>query len=109
LLAVQALARLFLSELQVAPTDLALNHLLAVYLTEVVLHSRTGEGAAEMAAVWDAWGQVLAGSGVAEGQVRLQARALFETHGDGLVASFVGRPSSLAEQVSVALTRVESV
>jgi hypothetical protein len=61
-----------------------------------------------MAAAWDAWGQVLAGGGAAEGQVRLQARALFETHGDGLVASFVGRPSSLAEQVSVALARVES-
>jgi lysophospholipase L1-like esterase len=108
LLAVQELARLFLSELQVAPTDPALHHLLAAYLTEVVLHSRKGEGAAGMAAAWDAWGQVLAGGGAAEGQVRLQARALFETHGDGLVASFVGRPSSLAEQVSVALARVES-
>lgn len=108
LLAVQELARLFLSELQVAPTDPALSHLLAVYLTEVVLHGRKGEGAAEMAAVWDVWGQVLAAGGAAEGQVRLQARALFETHGDGLVASFVGRPSSLAEQVTVALTRVES-
>jgi hypothetical protein len=100
---------LFLNALQVAPTDPALSHLLAVYLTEVVLHSRKGEGASELAAVWDAWGQVLAGSGVAEGQVRLQARALFETHGDGLVASFVGRPSALAEQVTVALARGESV
>ena len=108
LLAVQELACLFLSELQVAPTDPALRHLLAVYLTEVVLHGRKGAGAAEMAAVWDVWGQVLAGSGAAEGQVRLQARSLFETHGAGLVASFVGRPSLLAEQVIVALTSVES-
>jgi lysophospholipase L1-like esterase len=104
LLAVQELARLFLSELQVTPTDPALSHLLAVYLTEVVLHSRKGAGAAEMAAVWDAWGQVLAESGAVEGQVRLQARTLFETHGDGLVASFIGRPSALAEQVTDALT-----
>jgi lysophospholipase L1-like esterase len=108
LLAVQEMARLFLSELQVAPTDPALTHLLAAYLTEVVLHSIKGAGAAEMAAVWDAWGQMLAASGAEEGQVRLQARALFETHGDGLVASFAGRPASLAEQVTVALTGIES-
>lgn len=90
LLAIQELARLFLRDLRVAPTDPLLNHLLATYLAEVVLQSREGPGAAEMADLWDAWSAVLAENGEAEGQTRLQARALFEAHGDSLVASFIG-------------------
>jgi lysophospholipase L1-like esterase len=103
LLAVRELAHLFVSELQVAPRDPLLRDLLATYLAEVVLHSREDEGAAEMAALWDAWGEVLAADNVAEGQLRLQASALYKTHGDGLVESFVGRSSPPDEEVTAAL------
>jgi hypothetical protein len=103
LLAVRELARLFVSELQVAPSDPALCDLLATYLAEVVLHGREDEGAAEMAALWDAWGEILATDNVAEGQLRLQARTLYNTHGDGLVESFVGRATTPGEEVSAAL------
>lgn len=99
LLAVQELARLFLRELHVAPADPELNHLLAAYLAKVVLRAREGEGTAEMAAAWDVWGEVLARSGLAEGRIWQQAEALYEVHGDDLVASLANRPSSVVAQV----------
>jgi hypothetical protein len=99
LLAVRELARLFLRELRVAPADPELNHLLAGYLTLVVLRARRGEGAAEMAVAWDVWGEVLARSGLAEGRIRQQAEALYEVHGDDLVASLANRPASVVERV----------
>lgn len=88
LLAIQELARLFLHDLRVAPADPALAHLLAAYLTLVVLRGSQAKGAARMAALWTAWGQVLTEAGLAEGQIRLQARDLFAEHGEGLVAWF---------------------
>jgi lysophospholipase L1-like esterase len=91
LLAVQELALVFLRELRVAPTDPALKHLLAAYLTQVVLQTRRGDGAAEMAALWGAWGQVLARAGIAEGRVRSRARTLYRQHGKGLIASLAKR------------------
>jgi lysophospholipase L1-like esterase len=99
LLAVQELAGLFLRELRVAPADPELTYLLANYLTLVLLRAGAGEGVAEMAAAWDAWGEVLARSGLAEGRIRQQAEALYEVHGDDLVASLANRPSSVVERV----------
>ena len=90
LLAVQELTRLFLCGLRVAPADPALNDLLTAYLAQVALHDREGQGIARMAALWNAWGEVLARSGVEEGHRRLEARALFRKHGEELVASFAG-------------------
>ena len=87
LLAVRELAFLFLRELKVAPADPALNRLLVAYLTHIVIHARRGRGTGEMGALWDFWGEVLAGAGHDEGRIRLQAKALFESHGDNLVAS----------------------
>lgn len=99
LLAIQELAHLFLQELRVAPADPALRRLLAAYLTQVVLHALDDSGTPSMsssiAALWNAWGEVLARSGLQEGQVRLQAKALFEEHDDGLIASFTGRSASI--------------
>lgn len=90
LLAVEELARLFLHELRVAPTDPELARLLAVYLTLVILRDSRAPGSASMADLWLAWGQVLAEAGVAEGQIRLQARALYAEHGEHLVAWITG-------------------
>ena len=90
LLAVEELARLFLHELRVVPTDPELARLLAAYLTLVVLQGSRAPGSAGMAALWIAWGQVLAEAGVAEGQIRLQARALYAEHGERLVAWITG-------------------
>ena len=104
LLAVQELARLFLRELKVALADPALNGLLTAYLAQVVLHAMEAEGAAEMAALWNAWGEVLARFHIEEGQRRLQARALFQKHGEGLVSSFAARQSFFEEQVIASLT-----
>jgi lysophospholipase L1-like esterase len=103
LLAVEELARIFLHELRVAPSDLALVRLLAAYLTQVVLRGSKGRGTARMAALWNAWGQVLDRAGVHEGRVRLLARELYAEHGDRLVASFAGAPTSLVEQVTATL------
>ncbi len=110
LLAIKELARLFLRELKVAPADPALNELLTAYLAEVALHSRQSGARARMAALWNAWGEVLARAGLEEGHRRVQARALFQKHGEELVASFVGRPSSIQEQIraSLATTAPES-
>lgn len=107
LLSVQELAHLFLQQLRVAPADLDLRRLLAAYLTQVVLHALDDEAmqadSSGMAALWNAWGQVLARRGVEEGRLRLQARALFDEHGDGLVDSFTGRLASLEEVVTSSL------
>jgi lysophospholipase L1-like esterase len=103
LLTVQELATLFLRELRVAPADPALSMLLAAYLAQVALHAREGKEAAEMATLWNAWGETLARAGIEEGQRRLQARALFQQHGEGLVASFAGRPSSIRDRVTASL------
>lgn len=99
LLIVRELARLFLQQLRISPTDPELTLLLATYLTQVVLRRRRGEGAAEMAAAWEAWGEVLAKSGTEEGEIRRQAGVLYQIHGEELVASLISRPSSGIEQV----------
>ncbi|MGQ9598648.1 MAG: SGNH/GDSL hydrolase family protein [Anaerolineae bacterium] len=99
LLIVRELARLFLQQLRISPTDPELTLLLATYLTQVVLRRRRGEGADEMTAAWEAWGEVLAQSGTAEGEIRRQAVVLYQIYGEELVASLVNRPSSVAEQV----------
>lgn len=103
LAAIQELARLFLRELQVAPADSALNRLLTAYLTQVVLYALEDDGAASMAALWNAWGEVLAREGDEEGRVRLQARALFKERGEDLVPLFTGRLGPIEEQVTRSL------
>jgi lysophospholipase L1-like esterase len=90
LLAVEELARLFLQELRVAPTDPELVRLLAAYLTLVVLKGSRAPGSAHVAALWTAWGQILADAGLAEGQIRLRAWALYSEHGERPVAWFTG-------------------
>jgi lysophospholipase L1-like esterase len=54
LLAVQELASLFLNDLRVVTTNLSLDDLFAAYLAQVAIHALKGEGAAQMAALWDA-------------------------------------------------------
>ncbi len=99
LLAVQELARLFLHELRVAPSDPALNRVLAAYLTLVVLRGGSAKGSARLAALWNAWGQVLAESGLVEGRIRLQARDLYAEHGEGLVAWLTGPELAIRDAV----------
>ncbi len=94
LLAMQELASLFLQELRVAPADPALNRLLTAYLAQVVMHAAEGGAVGSLLPVWNAWGEALARAGREEGRVRLQAMALFQEHGEGLVASFTGRSPS---------------
>jgi hypothetical protein len=107
LLAVEALAQLFLQELRVAPSDPALQRLLAAYLAQIVLHAQAGgsgdRGTANLAVAWNVWGEVLARAGIEEGRVRLQARALYDEHGDRLVPSFTGRQNLLREQITSSL------
>jgi lysophospholipase L1-like esterase len=90
LLVVEELARLFLLELRVAPSDPVLSRLLSSYLTQVVLHTMDG-GWVGLAGLWNAWGQVLARAGDEDGQVRMQAKALYDEHGERLVSSFAGQ------------------
>jgi lysophospholipase L1-like esterase len=104
LLAVQELTSLFLQDLHVAPADPALKKLLVAYLTQVVFRALDKEGASNAAALWNAWGEVLVRAGVESGQVRLQAKALFEEYGDGLIASFTGWTAETDEQVTAALS-----
>jgi lysophospholipase L1-like esterase len=104
LLAVQEMSRLFLCELRVAPADPALKGLLTAYLAQVALHGREGEGKARMAALWNAWGEVLARAGVEEGHRQLEARTLFRKHGEALVASFAGQSASPEEAVPTLLS-----
>jgi len=107
LLSIQELSHLFLQELQVAPADPALRRMLTAYLAQVVFYAIDDDGTAEsgagMAALWNAWGEVLARAGIAEGTVRLQARALFKEHGDRLVALFTGSAASIEEHMTSAL------
>jgi hypothetical protein len=107
LLAVEALAQLFLQELRVAPSDPALRQLLAAYLAQVVLHAQAGGGVdgaiASLAVAWNVWGEILARAGIEEGRIRLQARALYNEHGDRLVPSFTGRQNLLREQITSSL------
>ncbi len=107
LLAIQELSRLFLHELQVVASNPALNDLLAAYLAQVAIHTPEGEGAAEMAALWDIWGEVLARAGAEEGRIRLLAKALFEAHGDDLVAAIADRSKFVQEQLALSLTTAE--
>ena len=97
LLVVEELARLFLRELRVAPSDPVLSRLLASYLTQVVLHAMDG-GLFGLARLWNAWGQALARAGDEDGQVRMQAKALYDEHGEGLVSSFTGQWAASGEQ-----------
>lgn len=106
LLAIQEMARLFLHELQVVLSDPAMNDLLAAYLAQVAIHTRQGTGAAEMAGLWDAWTEVLARTGARGGQARRQARALYEAHGEELVAILSRRAPSVEEQVVRSLVGV---
>jgi len=94
LLVVEELARLFLRELRVAPSDPVLSRLLASYLTQVVLHAMD-DGSAGL---WNAWGRTLARAGDEDGQVRMQAKALYDEHGEGLVSSFTGQWATAGEQ-----------
>ena len=103
LLGVQELARIFLHDLDVAPSDPALARLLAAYLTQVVLRRSSGRSTARMAALWNAWGEVLDRAGSDEGRVRLLARELYAEHGERLVASFSSTPASIVERVTAAL------
>ena len=103
LLGVQELARIFLHDLDVAPSDPALARLLAAYLTQVVLRRSRGRSTARMAALWNAWGEVLDRAGSDEGRVRLLARELYAEHGERLVASFSSTPASIVERVTAAL------
>jgi hypothetical protein len=89
LLVIEELARLFLRALRVAPSDPVLSRLLASYLTQVALHAMNG-GLGGLARLWNAWGQTLARAGDEDGQVRIQAKALYDEHGEGLVSSFTG-------------------
>jgi len=99
LLAIQELARVFLRELRLEATNPDLDQVLAAYLAQVVIHARRGKGTGEMAALWDAWGNVLAQSGHAQGQVRLQARALYEAYGDRLAEPLAQRPPFVPEPI----------
>ena len=90
LLVVEELSRLFLRELRVAPSDPVLSRLLASYLTQIALHAMNG-GPGGLARLWNSWGQTLARAGDGDGQVRLQAKALYDEHGEGLVSSFAGQ------------------
>jgi hypothetical protein len=107
LLAVQELASLFLRELRVAPSDPVLHRLLTSYLTQVALHAAQGVAAdwqaSVMGGLWNAWGETLARAGADEGRVRLQARALYQQHGDALVASFTGNTPSVREQIATSV------
>jgi hypothetical protein len=97
LLVVEELARLFLQELRVAPSDPVLGRLLASYLTQVALHAMDG-GPGGLARLWNAWGQTLASAGDEEGQVRVQAKALYDEHGEGLISSFTGQWAVAGDQ-----------
>jgi hypothetical protein len=101
LLAIEELSRLFLRELGVSPPDPAVDQFLVSYLAQVVLGARGGEGAAEMVALWDAWADTLSGAGVAQGQVRRQARAFYRAHGDELAHTLPARAPSLDGQIKV--------
>jgi hypothetical protein len=105
LLAVQELADLFLQELRVAPSDPVLHRLLAAYLTQVVLHeaerAATDWTLANVAGLWNAWGETLARAGAGEGRVRMQAKSLYREHGDGLVPSFTGKAPSAQERIAL--------
>lgn len=103
LLAIQELTSLFLQDLHVAPADPALRKLLVAYLTQVVLHALDKEGALGLAALWNGWGEMLVRGGMEVGQVRLQAKKLFEEHGDDLIASFTGGAAETESQVTAAL------
>jgi hypothetical protein len=70
---------------------------LTSYLTQVVLHAMD-EGTAGLVRLWNAWGQTLARTGDEDGQVRMQAKALYDKHGEGLVSSFTGQWAPAGEQ-----------
>jgi len=108
LLAVQELARLFLQELQVTAADPLLDDLMAACLAQVAIHAREGEAAVSMAAAWDTWGEVLARAGDQEGQIRLQARALFEAHGEGVITSIVEQAHNMGQRWTTSLESLDA-
>lgn len=87
LLIVEEVARLFVRDLRVAPSDPALGRLLISYLTQAALHA-LDDGSAGL---WNASGRALAQAGDEGGRVRVQAKSLFDEHGEGLIPSFTGR------------------
>jgi lysophospholipase L1-like esterase len=108
LLAVQELARLFLHETEAATHNPQRNDLLAAYLAHVAIHGRRGKDSTKMAVLWDAWGQVLASAGAKEGRIRLLAKALFDSHGDDLVAAIADSSRSLEAQLALSIPTAES-
>ena len=96
LLVLEQLSALFVRELRVAPSDPVLSRLLTAYLTQVVI-SAIDDGGRALFGLWNLWGQTLARAGNEEGQVRIQAKALYDEHGEGLIPSFTGRWTRSAE------------
>jgi len=90
LLVVEQLAAVFARELRVAPSDPVLRRLLSSYLTQIVVHAMD-ESSRSLPRLWNAWSQILARAGDRDGQVRVQAEALYKEHGEGLLSSFTGQ------------------
>ena len=106
LLAVQELARLFLREMRITTIESTLDDLLAVCLAQVAIHRREGPGSSQMAEAWDIWGHVLARAGDREGQIRLQAMALFEAYGEELATAIARRSPAVEEKLSESLIAI---
>jgi hypothetical protein len=101
LLVVEQLAALFARELRVAPSDPVLRRLLSSYLTQIVVHAMD-DSARSLVRLWNTWSQMLASAGDNDGQVRVQAKALYDEHGEGLLSSFTGQwqPTTDGDAVS---------
>jgi hypothetical protein len=97
LLVVEQLAAVFARELRVAPSDPVLRRLLSSYLTQIVVHAMD-ESSRSLPRLWNAWSQILARVGDKDGQVRVQAEALYKEHGEGLLSSFTGQWAQPAEE-----------
>jgi hypothetical protein len=67
-------------------------------LTQVALHA-LDDGSAGL---WNAWGRALAQAGDEGGRVRVQAKSLFDEHGEGLIPSFTGRDPRLRDAAPAA-------
>ncbi|MGD8466808.1 MAG: SGNH/GDSL hydrolase family protein [Anaerolineae bacterium] len=106
LLALEELARLFLREMRITTTESTLDDLLSVCLAHVAIHRREGPGSSRLAAAWDVWGHVLDRAGDREGQIRLQAMALFEANGDGLVTAIAQRSQAVQAELTESLVAI---
>ncbi|MGD8465451.1 MAG: hypothetical protein PVI09_16425, partial [Anaerolineae bacterium] len=106
LLALEELARLFLREMRITTTESTLDDLLSICLAHVAIHRREGSGSSRLAAAWDVWGHVLDRAGDREGQIRLQAMALFEANGDGLVTAIAQRSQAVQAELTESLVAI---